>query len=85
MGLVHNAALPEAPTALSYSATRTHCPLGMTRWQYATVAMHSGSIEGSPKAGPHICSSKTILHKLAWVFMMMRHGTNLSAQNLAER
>jgi hypothetical protein len=66
MGLVRDAALPEAPTALSYSATRTHCPLGMTRWQYATVAMHSGSIEGSPKAGPHICSSKTILHRLAW-------------------
>lgn len=38
-------------------------------WMYATAAMHSASIEGTPKTGPQICSSS--------IFFFFRVGFTL--------
>lgn len=53
--------IPRGLIDVSWSATRTHFVRGTMRWKYAIVAMHSASIDGSPKAGPHTCSSSTML------------------------
>lgn len=50
---------------MSWSAMRAHCAEGMIRLQYAMAAIHSESIDGSPKAGPQTCSSNTILREVA--------------------
>lgn len=47
----------------SLLATSTHSPLGKACVQYATAAKHSGSMEAREKAGPQICSSRTMIEK----------------------
>jgi hypothetical protein len=53
--------VPRGLMDVSWSAIRIHSGCGTTRLKYAIVAMHSASIDDSPKAGPHTCSSNTML------------------------
>jgi hypothetical protein len=66
--------VPRGLMDVSWSATRVHSVGGTTRFKYAIVAMHSASIDGSPNAGPHTCSSSTMLWScLAYRFREL-HG-----------
>ena len=56
---------------VSELATRTHASRGKTWVRYAMAARHSGSIDGSVKAGPQMWSSRTMaagsLQPFLWV------------------
>ena len=66
--------VPRGLMDVSWSATRVHSVCGIMRLKYAIVAMHSASIDGSPNAGPHTCSSSTMLWSCSAYRFRELHG-----------